>query len=200
MRWTLPNTLTVFRMIAAPCVALVFVAAPRPVADWVALILFVVASLTDYVDGYLARRWRQISAFGTMLDPIADKAVVVIAIATLYGLFGLNLWIVVPATVILLREVFVSGLREFLGAKAGLLKSRALRNTRPSPRWWPWRSCSPTAFRALLPGLDHRHGPPDRDGRPRRRDPRRGRSRLERGRPVLELPCPASRCSGSRRS
>jgi cardiolipin synthase len=122
MRWTLPNILTVIRLIAAPWVALVFVVAPRPVADWVALLLFIGASVTDYVDGYLARAWKQVSAFGTMLDPIADKAVVVIAIATLVGLFGLDGWILVPATVILLREVFVSGLREYLGARAGLLK------------------------------------------------------------------------------
>lgn len=122
MRWTLPNTLTVLRLIAAPCVALAYVFLPRPVADWTALILFIAASLTDYVDGYLARRWKQISAFGAMLDPIADKAVVVIAIAALFALFGFNVWIMVPATVILLREVFISGLREYLGATAGLLQ------------------------------------------------------------------------------
>lgn len=122
MRWTVPNILTTARLIAAPWVALVFVVMPRGAADWVALILFVVASLTDYVDGYLARSRGQITAYGTMLDPIADKAVVVIAIATLAALFGPTFWIIVPATVILLREVFVSGLREFLGAKSGLLK------------------------------------------------------------------------------
>ena len=122
MRWTLPNILTVARMIAAPMVALVFLVLPRPFADWLAMILFLAASLTDYVDGYLARAWNQISRFGAMLDPIADKAMVIIAIAVLTALSGMNPWILLPATVILFREVFVSGLREFLGDTAGTLK------------------------------------------------------------------------------
>jgi len=122
MRWTLPNILTVGRMIAAPMVALVFLLLPRPWADWVAMFLFLGASLTDYVDGYLARAWNQISRFGAMLDPIADKAVVVIALAVLLGVHGVTAWLLVPVTVILFREVFVSGLREYLGHAAGTLK------------------------------------------------------------------------------
>ena len=94
----------------------------RPWADWFALTLFVGAAITDWFDGYLARLWKQESKFGTMMDPIADKAMVVIAIMVLTGYSGMNPWLILPATVILFREVFVSGLREFLGAKAGLLK------------------------------------------------------------------------------
>jgi len=119
--WTLPNILTVGRLLAAPAFALVFVFLPRPMADMVALVLFVLAALTDYVDGYLARRWNQITAFGRMLDPIADKAMVIIALAVLIGLSGLNPLVMIPAAFILFREVFVSGLREFLGADAGKL-------------------------------------------------------------------------------
>lgn len=122
MRWTLPNILTVARMIAAPMVGLVFLMLPRPYADWVAMILFLSASLTDYVDGYLARAWNQISRFGAMLDPIADKAVVVIALAVLLGVHGISGWTLIPIVAILFREVFVSGLREFLGHQAGTLK------------------------------------------------------------------------------
>jgi CDP-diacylglycerol--glycerol-3-phosphate 3-phosphatidyltransferase len=122
MRWTLPNILTVGRMIAAPMVALVFLLLPRPWADWVAMFLFLGASLTDYVDGYLARAWNQISRFGAMLDPIADKAVVVIALAVLLGVHGVTAWLLVPVTAILFREVFVSGLREYLGNTASTLK------------------------------------------------------------------------------
>lgn len=122
MRWTLPNILTVARMIAAPMVALVFLLLPRPWADWVAMILFLSASLTDYVDGYLARAWNQISRFGAMLDPIADKAVVVIALAVLLGVHGITAWTLIPVTAILFREVFVSGLREYLGHHAATLK------------------------------------------------------------------------------
>ncbi len=121
MRWTLPNILTVFRLIAAPGVAIIFLLLPRPYADWVALILFVGAAITDWLDGYLARLWKQHSRFGTMLDPIADKAMVVIALAALMGLFGFNTWLILPVAAILFREVFVSGLREFLGDTAGTL-------------------------------------------------------------------------------
>jgi CDP-diacylglycerol--glycerol-3-phosphate 3-phosphatidyltransferase len=122
MQWNIPNTLTVLRLLAAPGVAVMFLYFHRPWADWFALTLFVGAAITDWFDGYLARLWKQESKFGTMLDPIADKAMVVIAIMVLTGYNGMNAWLILPATVILFREVFVSGLREFLGAKAGLLK------------------------------------------------------------------------------
>ena len=121
MRWNIPNILTTFRMLAAPAVVLVFLLLARPYADWVALILFVGAAFTDYLDGYLARKWNQQSAFGTMLDPIADKAMVILAFLAIVGLYGLTFAIAVPATLILLREVFVSGLREFLGDNASKL-------------------------------------------------------------------------------
>lgn len=122
MSWTLPNILTVLRLLAAPLVALVFVLLPRPFADWIALVLFVGAAATDWLDGRIARAWGLESRFGAMLDPIADKAMVVIALALVMGLGGLHLGVVLPVSVILFREVFVSGLREFLGDTAGLLK------------------------------------------------------------------------------
>ncbi len=122
MTWTLPNILTVLRLFAAIAVGLAFAVFPRPLADWVALMLFIAAATTDYLDGYLARKWAQVSRFGAMLDPIADKAMVVIALAILVGLFDLSLALLFPVVLILFREVFVSGLREFLGADAGRLK------------------------------------------------------------------------------
>jgi cardiolipin synthase (CMP-forming) len=122
MTWTLPNILTVLRLIAAPGVALAFAAFDRPFADWLAVTLFVCAALTDYVDGRIARAWGQVSNFGRMLDPIADKAMVVIALAVILGLSGMKALILIPVAAILLREIFVSGLREFLGAQAGLLQ------------------------------------------------------------------------------
>ena len=122
MRWSIPNSLTVIRLLAAPGVAVMFLYFQRPWADWFALTLFIGAAITDWFDGYLARLWKQESKFGAMLDPIADKAMVVIAIMVLTGYSGMNPWLILPATVILFREVFVSGLREFLGSKAGLLK------------------------------------------------------------------------------
>jgi len=121
MPWTIPNVLTVFRLLAAPLLAVAFLTLARPWADWVALALFVGASATDYVDGRLARAWGQQTRFGAMLDPIADKAMVLSALLVLALLSGPNPWIILPAVAILLREVFVSGLREFLGADAGRL-------------------------------------------------------------------------------
>ena len=121
MRWNIPNTLTVLRLLAAPGVAVMFLYFHRPWADWFALALFVGAAITDWFDGYLARLWKQESKFGAMLDPIADKAMVVIALMVITGYNGMNPWLILPAPLIHFREVFVGGLREFLGAKAGLL-------------------------------------------------------------------------------
>ncbi|HSF64451.1 MAG TPA: CDP-diacylglycerol--glycerol-3-phosphate 3-phosphatidyltransferase [Paracoccaceae bacterium] len=122
MKWNIPNALTVLRLLAAPGVAVMFLYFHRPWADWFALALFITAAVTDFFDGYLARLWKQESKFGAMLDPIADKAMVVIALVIITGYSGMNPWLILPVTVILFREVFVSGLREFLGAQAGLLK------------------------------------------------------------------------------
>ena len=122
MNWTIPNILTAIRLVAAPMVALMFLYFTRPYADWFALILFVGAAITDWFDGYLARSWQQETKLGAMLDPIADKAMVVIALMVIIGFSSWSAWLVLPATVILFREVFVSGLREFLGDTAGTLK------------------------------------------------------------------------------
>lgn len=118
----IPNILTIFRLIAAPAIGLVYVAFPTPYADWIALSLFVSAALTDYVDGYLARKWGQVTNFGKMLDPIADKAMVLIALLVIVSLSQRDILILIPIIFIVFREVFVSGLREFLGDKAGTLK------------------------------------------------------------------------------
>jgi CDP-diacylglycerol--glycerol-3-phosphate 3-phosphatidyltransferase len=120
MVWTIPNTLTFLRLLAAPGVAVMFLYFHRPWADWFALTLFVGAAVTDWFDGYLARLWKQESKFGAMLDPIADKAMVVIAIMVLTGYNGMTPWLILPATVILFREVCVSGLREYLGPRVQL--------------------------------------------------------------------------------
>ena len=122
MPLNLPNILTVLRLLAAPLVALAFIVFSSPVADILAFVLFVSAAITDFFDGYLARRWGQESDFGRMLDPIADKVMVVIALALLIGVWRGSLWILIPAVIILFREVFVSGLREFLGTQKDLLK------------------------------------------------------------------------------
>jgi len=121
MRRNLPNTLTVLRLAAAPLMAAIFLVLARPYADMVALALFMLASTTDWLDGYLARAWGQTTRMGAMLDPIADKAMVVIALSVLLGVSSLSFALMLPAALILFREVFVSGLREYLGSAAGTL-------------------------------------------------------------------------------
>ncbi|MCB2094368.1 MAG: CDP-diacylglycerol--glycerol-3-phosphate 3-phosphatidyltransferase [Rhodobacteraceae bacterium] len=152
MKWTIPNILTALRLLAAPGVAVMFLYFHRPWADWFALTLFVSAAITDYFDGYLARLWKQESKFGTMLDPIADKAMVVIAIMVITGYSGMNPWLILPASVILFREVFVSGLREFLGDKAGLLK------VTPLAKWKTTAQMVAIAVLFLGTGLEHLEG------------------------------------------
>ena len=126
MIWTIPNILTMTRLLAAPGVAVMFLYFDRPYADWFALLLFLVASITDWFDGYLARIWRQETKFGAMLDPSADKAMVVIALMVIVGYSSMSPWLVLPATFILFREVFISGLREFVGNNSIDLKVTVL--------------------------------------------------------------------------
>jgi CDP-diacylglycerol--glycerol-3-phosphate 3-phosphatidyltransferase len=159
MRWTVPNILTTLRLLAAPGVAVMFLYFNRPWADWLALTLFVGAALTDFLDGYLARAWKQESRYGAMLDPIADKAMVVIAIMVLTGYSGMNPWLILPATIILFREVFVSGLREFLGDTAGLLK------VTPLAKWKTTAQMIAIAVLFLGTGLEYlESGSPPRAG------------------------------------
>jgi len=122
MRWTLPNILTILRLFAAPGVAVIFLYFHRPFADWVALILFASVAATDWIDGRLARAWNMETRFGAAMDPIADKAMVLVALAVILGYSDMSPWIVLPATLIIFREVFVSGLREFVGPGKATLK------------------------------------------------------------------------------
>lgn len=152
MNWNIPNILTVLRLLAAPGVAVMFLYFHRPWADWFALTLFITAAVTDWFDGYLARLWKQESKFGAMMDPIADKAMVVIAIMVITGYNGMNPWLILPATVILFREVFVSGLREYLGASAGTLKVTKL------AKWKTTAQMVAIAVMFLGTGLEYLNG------------------------------------------
>ncbi|MEO1704798.1 MAG: CDP-diacylglycerol--glycerol-3-phosphate 3-phosphatidyltransferase [Pseudomonadota bacterium] len=122
MSLNLPNILTILRLLSAPGIIVAFLVLPRPFADWVAIILFLSASLTDWVDGQLARAWQQETKLGAMLDPIADKAIVLSSLLALAAIWQPVTYILLPAVLIVFREVFVSGLREFLGDTAGTLK------------------------------------------------------------------------------
>jgi len=109
----LPNILTYGRIAAAPLVGATYYI-PGDAGPWIAFTIFVVASVTDYFDGYLARAWQQQSALGRMLDPIADKLLVSVSILILVEDGLLNGWSMWAAIIVLMREIFVSGLREFL--------------------------------------------------------------------------------------
>lgn len=111
--FSLPNILTYFRIAAVPAVAGCFYfegMTPR----WIAVGLFIVAAITDFFDGYLARAWQQQSALGRMLDPIADKLLVSVSLLMLAADGTIGGWSMVAAIIILCREILVSGLREFL--------------------------------------------------------------------------------------
>jgi CDP-diacylglycerol--glycerol-3-phosphate 3-phosphatidyltransferase len=111
---TLPNLLTLARIVAIPVIC-VFVVIGWPLLQWLALLLFVAAAVTDWIDGYLARRMDLSSAIGRMLDPIADKLLVGALLVTLAWTRQISALDLIPAIAILLREIFVAGLREYLG-------------------------------------------------------------------------------------
>ena len=109
----LPNLLTLSRIVAIPLLIALFWV-PAPSGNWLAFAVFAAAGLTDLLDGWLARRWQQVSALGRFLDPIADKLLVAAALLMLVSHDSIHGFTVLPAIVILCREILVSGLREFL--------------------------------------------------------------------------------------
>jgi cardiolipin synthase len=109
-RRAIPNWLTYSRILAVPLVVAAFFL-PSPWCAWTTTGLFFYASLTDLLDGYLARAWNAQSLLGKALDPIADKLLVVAALVMLVSQDRVHL---IPTLVILLREVLVSGLREVM--------------------------------------------------------------------------------------
>ncbi|OZB80221.1 MAG: CDP-diacylglycerol--glycerol-3-phosphate 3-phosphatidyltransferase, partial [Halothiobacillus sp. 13-55-253] len=110
---TLPLFLTWLRIAAIPLLVFVYLFAPfdaaRPLSAWI----FGLAAATDFLDGYLARRWNQQSSFGAFLDPVADKLIVAAALLLLVYSNG-DILIVLAAIVIIGREIFISALREWM--------------------------------------------------------------------------------------
>ena len=119
MKLTVPTMLTLARIVMIPVLVAVFYL-PYKWTNFAAAFVFAFASVTDWLDGYIARRWHQYSTFGAFLDPVADKLMVAVALVLLVQEHG-NLWLTLPAAVIIGREIVVSALREWmaeLGARA----------------------------------------------------------------------------------
>ena len=118
----IPNVLTVLRLVVSLVPLLVLASSPA-VAAWAAIFVLVVAGVTDFLDGKLARAWEVTSRLGQVLDSIADKLVLtsVLVLAIVHGLFG-PIGIAI-ALLLLLREIWVGGLREGLGEASALLSA-----------------------------------------------------------------------------
>ena len=115
----IPNILTVLRVLLIPIIVLLFYL-PFQWSYLAASAVFTIAAVTDWLDGYLARRLQQSTPFGAFLDPVADKLMVAVALVLLVEEHA-NLWLTLPATIIIGREIVVSALREWmaeLGARA----------------------------------------------------------------------------------
>ncbi len=112
MKFNIPTILTLFRVILIPFFILVFYL-PFQWSPFVTMLIFGIASVTDWFDGYLARKWNQSTPFGAFLDPVADKAMVVTALVLVtehYHAF----WISIPAIIMIVREIIISALREWM--------------------------------------------------------------------------------------
>tara|TARA_Y100001970_G_scaffold87155_1_gene109980 strand:- start:1239 stop:1826 length:588 start_codon:yes stop_codon:yes gene_type:complete len=114
----IPNILTIGRIIIVPIFVISFFI-PGIVGDLVPFFLFVLASFTDYLDGFLARLYKEESKLGELLDPIADKILVAAALVLLVMNGIIKNYEVIAAIVILAREILISGLREFLAKSKG---------------------------------------------------------------------------------
>lgn len=121
MRITLATTITIFRLAAALCLAVPFLVFKRPDADFFAAALFALASLSDFIDGYLARRTNSVTEFGSMLDSIADKILMASSFIVVAAYSELRDYLVLPFALIMFREILIAGIRQHLGDRADAL-------------------------------------------------------------------------------
>ena len=110
---SLPNIITGFRILLIPVLVIAFYLLPMETRYIVSAFIFTVASITDWLDGYLARRMGQMTAFGAFLDPVADKLIVAVALVLLVEVHA-SAVLAIPALVIVCREIVVSALREWM--------------------------------------------------------------------------------------
>ena len=110
--WNIPNTLTAFRLALIPVFMAIFYL-PYTWAFFAAAFVFWLASVTDILDGYLARKLKQSTPFGAFLDPVADKVMVSVALVILVEHYQ-SLYVTIPAMIIISREIVISALREWM--------------------------------------------------------------------------------------
>ena len=112
MQFNIPTCLTLFRVVLIPFFVLAFYL-PFHWAPFATALLFVIAAVTDWFDGFLARRWKQTTRFGAFLDPVADKVMVAMALVLVAEYFHAR-WITLPAATMIAREIIISALREWM--------------------------------------------------------------------------------------
>jgi CDP-diacylglycerol--glycerol-3-phosphate 3-phosphatidyltransferase len=148
----IPNALTILRIFFVPLLvaalvqetAVYYVGGVRLTNDWLSLAIFLVAAGTDLLDGYLARRWKQVTTIGTLLDPIADKLLISAALISLVQIHVLPGWM---AVLIISREFAVSGLRSIAAAEGYTIKASDLGKTK--------MFCQVVAISVMLPSVRH---------------------------------------------
>ena len=109
----IPNILTIFRIASAPILVIILLSSEMNMII-LGLFIFIISSITDFLDGYLARSFNQLSKFGKILDPIADKLLIACALISLISNSIIQDFHVFAATLIIIREIFISGLREYI--------------------------------------------------------------------------------------
>ncbi|PVX40598.1 CDP-diacylglycerol--glycerol-3-phosphate 3-phosphatidyltransferase [Pasteurella langaaensis DSM 22999] len=112
MKLNFPTFLTLFRVVLIPFFIIAFYL-PVTWAPFATTAVFFVASITDWFDGYLARKWKQTTRFGAFLDPVADKVIVAAALVLIVEYYH-TFWITIPAIVMIAREIIISALREWM--------------------------------------------------------------------------------------
>tara|TARA_B100001250_G_C19306927_1_gene574508 strand:- start:27 stop:575 length:549 start_codon:yes stop_codon:yes gene_type:complete len=114
---SLPNILTIFRIISLP-ILILLILSPDQKLNFYAFILFILISASDFFDGYFARMMNVESSFGKMLDPIADKLFIIVVIVCLMINNSIDSLSLIPGFLIIGREIFISGLREYYASKS----------------------------------------------------------------------------------
>ncbi len=141
MKFNIPIFLTMFRVILIPFFVIAFYL-PIESSPIITTFIFFIAGVTDWLDGYLARKWKQTTRFGAFLDPVADKVMVVAALVLIVE-YQHSLWITIPAIIMISREIIISALREWM-AELG-------ERSKVAVSWWgKWKT---TAQMLALGGL-----------------------------------------------